>query len=420
MAGTATSVEELPDLLPEKMQCPLCGEGEISRAEVLDRLGMRDFIRIAELTASQALQLLLKQEKQSENTRWQNFEVELTKRLADVTQRHQAELQKLQSEKNEISARLRQFEKNSATVLSNAKEQERLTTEKQLQEQLTKLNGRIAELEATQKLAEQQKATEVNRVKAELQAALNIEKATSTDLDRRVKNFNEELSKLKDRNQQLEAEMAKVVRVGKAEEKNFGDYVSSIPGIWIEAVTRNGDHLLAYRDAAGNPLEPKMVVDCKDKITVAETDIKKLIRDCKYRNLPVGIIVAREASQLRNADRDCRWGEEDGVWLLRSTRGWLHRDLELLKPILQRMGEEGPEFLSKNAVLASEVQKTFAELDEIEKELAKAGKAIDRAKAATANYHTRLAGLCETASTGRKQPKGSGEELTEENLGAGD
>ena len=179
--------------------------------------------------------------------------------------------------------------------------------------------------------------------------------------------------------------MAKVVRVGKIEEKNFGDYVSSIPGIWIEAITRNGDHLLAFRDHSGNPLEPKMVVDCKDKITVAETDIKKLIRDCKVRNLAVGIIVAREESQLRNADRDCRWGEEDGVWLLRSTRGWLHRDLEVLKPILQRIGEVGPEFLSKNAVLASEVQKTFTELDEIEKELAKAGKCIAKATDATTN-----------------------------------
>jgi hypothetical protein len=58
MAGTATSVEELPDLLPEKMQCPLClGEAEITRAEVLDRLGMRDFTRVAQLSAEEAMRL---------------------------------------------------------------------------------------------------------------------------------------------------------------------------------------------------------------------------------------------------------------------------------------------------------------------------------------------------------------------------
>ena len=77
--------------------------------------------------------------------------------MADVNQKHQAELGKLQTEKNEIAIRLKEFEKNSATVVSNAKEQERLATQKQLQEQLTKLNGRIAELEAAQKLADQQR-----------------------------------------------------------------------------------------------------------------------------------------------------------------------------------------------------------------------------------------------------------------------
>ncbi len=105
MSTTVSSLAELPDLLPEKMQCPLClGEGEISRAEVLERLGMKDFARVAQLSAEEAMRLLLKQEKQSEQARWAKFEVELTNRLAEVTQRHQAELQKLQTEKNEVEA----------------------------------------------------------------------------------------------------------------------------------------------------------------------------------------------------------------------------------------------------------------------------------------------------------------------------
>ncbi len=40
----------------------------------------------------------------------------------------------------------------------------------------------------------------------------------------------------------------------------------------------------------------------------------------------------------------------------------------------------------------------FVDLDEIEKELKKAGTAIDKAKTATANYRTRLAGLCDVAN----------------------
>jgi hypothetical protein len=46
---------------------------------------------------------------------------------------------------------------------SNAKQQERLTAEKELQKQLATLTSRIADLEAAQKLAEQQKTTEVGR-----------------------------------------------------------------------------------------------------------------------------------------------------------------------------------------------------------------------------------------------------------------
>ena len=51
----------------------------------------------------------------------------------------------------------------------------------------------------------------------------------------------------------------------------------------------------------------------------------------------------------------------------------------------------------------------FVDLDEIEKELKKAGTAIDKAKTATANYRTRLAGLCDGVSLGKKAPAANGE-----------
>jgi hypothetical protein len=38
----------------ENMECPLClGKGELTRAEILDRLGVKDFARIATLAAAQ-------------------------------------------------------------------------------------------------------------------------------------------------------------------------------------------------------------------------------------------------------------------------------------------------------------------------------------------------------------------------------
>jgi hypothetical protein len=78
-------------------------------------------------------------------------------------------------------------------------------------------------------------------------------------------------------------------------------------------------------------------------------------------------------------------------------------------PVFERMRVEGADFLQKNAALAEEIRLTFVDLDEIEKELKKAGVAIEKAKTATANYHTRLAGLCDVANPGKKAPAADGE-----------
>jgi hypothetical protein len=199
--------------------------------------------------------------------------------------------------------------------------------------------------------------------------------------------------------------MSKVARVGKREERDFADEVRSWPGIWIgEKLPRNGDYLMAFSDAAGNALEPTMVVDNKDKSSITEADIRKLVRDAKERKLAVAALVTREDSQLRHSDRQCRWAQEDGIWLLRSTRAWLPRDLEVLRPVFERMRAEGPDFLQRNAALANEVQLTFVDIDEIEAQLSKAGTAIVKAQTLTAKYRSRLTGLCGTAAAGQIMP----------------
>ena len=393
-------------VLPEAIECPLClGKGELSRTEVLEGLGMKDFARVAQLSAEEAMRLILKKEKDAEQARWAKFEVELTKRLAAASDKHNAELQRLQAEKSELAARLKGIEKTASATLANARQEERLAAEKELQKQLATLTKQIADLEAAQRLAEERKKAEVMKVKNELEAALNAEKAKANDLSRQAKDYFQEMGGLRERNQQLEAEMAKVARVGKREEMDFADEVRSWPGIWVgEKLPRNGDYLMAFADAAGNALEPVMVFDNKDKDAVAEADVRKLVRDARERKLPVAVLVTREESQLRHVDRQCRWGQEDGVWLLRSTRAWLPRDLDVLRPVFVRMRAEGPDFLQRNTALANEVQRTFVDIDEIEGQINKAGTAIEKAQALTAKYRARLTGLCGSAAASQEMP----------------
>jgi hypothetical protein len=392
--------------MPEAIECPLClGKGELSRTEVLERLGMKDFARVAQLSAEEAIRLIMKKEKDAEQARWAKFDAELARRVAEVTGKHSAELQRLQAEKSELTARLKGLEKTATATLDNARQEERLAAEKELQQQLTTLTKQIAEIEAAQKLAEEQKKAEIAMAKAELESALTTEKAKANDLSRQGKDYLQEIGSLREWNRVLESETAKVVRIGKKEEMDFADEVRSWPGIWIgEKLARNGDYLVAFADAAGNALEPRMVVDNKDKASVAEADIRKLVRDARERKLPVAVLVTREELQLRHIDRQRRWAQEDGVWVLRTARAWLPRDLEVLRPVFERMRAEGPDFLRRNAALADEVRRTLADVDEIAGQLRKAESAIEKAQALTAKYRARLSGLCDSATAGEKMP----------------
>jgi hypothetical protein len=96
-------------------------------------------------------------------------------------------------------------------------------------------------------------------------------------------------------------------------------------------------------------------------------------------------------------DKENRWDRKDGIWVLRTTRQWLPRDLDVLKPIFERMRVQGMDFLDKNAALAAEVRRTFADLDRIESELRKASKAITSAAGFLTKYKDSLHSLCQSA-----------------------
>jgi hypothetical protein len=315
----------------EGIECPLClGEGKLKRTEVLDRLGVKDFARVAQLSAEEAFRLLLSKHKQDEQSMWARFESELVKRTAEIEQRHGDELHALRS-------------------------------------------------------TEQQQAHEIQHA------------------NRRVEDSLREVAELRERNQKLESEMSKVARVGKREELSFEDEVQTWPGMCVsEKLPKNGDYLLAFRAPSGAPLEPRLLIDNKDKAAITESDIRKLIRDAKERQSPVGVIVTKDETQLRQVDRECRWSQEDGIWVLRTTRQWLRRDLDVLRPLLERMRTEGPDFLQHNAALGEEIRRTLVDLDEVEKELKKAAKAIDVATGLTGKYRVRLQRLCDNTAAQKK------------------
>jgi hypothetical protein len=73
------------------------GEGKLKRTEVLDRLGVRDFARVAQLSAEEAFRLLLSKHKQDEQNGWARFEAELAKRTTIISERHKDELHALKA-----------------------------------------------------------------------------------------------------------------------------------------------------------------------------------------------------------------------------------------------------------------------------------------------------------------------------------
>src|ERR1039458_4852991 len=97
----------------ETIECPLClVQGKLKRTEVLDRLGVKDFARVAQLSAEEAFRLLLSKHKQDEQSVWARFETELTKRTAEIAQRHKDELHALVARTKELEGAARVAEQH--------------------------------------------------------------------------------------------------------------------------------------------------------------------------------------------------------------------------------------------------------------------------------------------------------------------
>lgn len=126
---------------------------------------------------------------------------------------------------------------------------------------------------------------------------------------------------------------------------------------------------------------------------------------CESRQQDVSLIcfVRARESQLRQIDRETRFSLNDGIFLLRTTRQWLPRDLDVLKVLVEGLRLHGSDAFERNAELADTVRRTFVDLDQIESELTKGVKAITAASSLVTKYRGRLEKLCEN-SVGRKMP----------------
>jgi hypothetical protein len=88
--------------MSETIECPRClGEGTLERTEVLDRLGVKDFARVAQLSAEEALRLLQQKHNHDQQSVVSRFETELVKRTAEIRERHKDERLSAQSQRDD-------------------------------------------------------------------------------------------------------------------------------------------------------------------------------------------------------------------------------------------------------------------------------------------------------------------------------
>lgn len=67
---------------------------------------MKDFARVAQLSAEEAFRLLQQKHAHDHQTAWSRFETELTKRTAEIRERPKDELRSAQSDRDDLIRRV--------------------------------------------------------------------------------------------------------------------------------------------------------------------------------------------------------------------------------------------------------------------------------------------------------------------------
>src|SRR5271169_6467372 len=105
--SSARTMTTRPPAPTDPIECPLClGAGKLKRTEVLDRLGVKDFARVAQLSAEEAFRLLQNRHDHEHHSAWSRFETELAKRTAEIREHHNDELRAAQSDRGDLTRRV--------------------------------------------------------------------------------------------------------------------------------------------------------------------------------------------------------------------------------------------------------------------------------------------------------------------------
>lgn len=381
--------------------------------------------------------------------------------LAKEKQALQDELSAMKGELAETNAALtaaqKQQELNTRDAMGKVRDEEKALREKlqvridemhqalvdeqkskvELENKLKRLeievDGKVAE---ARRLAVQEKEAEIS-AKAEEAQAIKVEIAalrkevdlipTKEALAKRdaIQEQEDKLRKvelardnLQTERDQLQEQLTEALRKleqskGKVEERTFEELVSGIPGVWIEdwsSKKQSGDYHVGLFGREGEKLlQSRIIVDNKNVGRLTDPEIEKLIRDAQHHSVALAAIVVSDESALRPKDKDARFALVGGVTVLRTTRDWFPRDLDLLRPLMKRQAEEGPDFLKRNLAVATEVRSHMKTLDQMEKFMRLARENASKAEEELKKYRTTLDVLCTHAGSSAKSEPGEEE-----------
>lgn len=309
----------------------------------------------------------------------------------------QTKLERAQSEVKE-----RELEAKSAAYEDKQKELQAK------QDQLDNLRNELAELRGTVNTFPDREAVAVQKAINETEGKLRRLELDRENLQKERDGLTNELA---DARQKLEQSK------GKVEERTFEALVAEVPGVWIEdfhSKKMSGDYHVGLYDKDGERLRgSKIVVDNKNVGRLVDDDIDKLVRDALHHNVALAAMVVSDESALRPKDKAARFELVGGITLLRTTRDWFLRDLDLLKPLMRRQAEEGPEFMQRNAAVATEVRSHLKTLDLIEKHVRLARENAEKAEKELKGFHGTMDSVCRKAGGATPPERTEDESLLE-------
>ncbi|MEZ5992617.1 MAG: hypothetical protein R3E76_09715 [Planctomycetota bacterium] len=316
---------------------------------------------------------------------------ELTQRIDQLNDALLEERQanaKLQTDLERTQSELKQREQEARAAAYEDKQKE-LDSK---QDQIDAMKEELAELRATVNAFPNQESVAV-------QKAINEHEIKLRTLELEQENLRKERDGLKE--ELTEAQRRLEASKGKVEERTFEEMVGEVPGVWIEdwsSKKQSGDYHVGLYDRDGEKLQPsKIIVDNKDVGRLTDKEIEKLVRDALHHNLALAAMVVSDESALRPKDIDTRFGLVGGVTLLRTTREWFLRDLDLMKPLMRRQAEEGPDFMKRNVAVATEVRSHLKSLDQMEKFMRLARENAEKAEKELKKYRNTMDDLCRNA-----------------------